>query len=627
MHYFTYFTYFKQIILWSLVGYSTVGFSQSIELQLHSLIMKNQSVTENERLTIGGLKVKKVRFKNPLLGFFLMPQDGLEMDIVRSLHTIEILNEEMGASLTYDFSALSALQEIGLQALNLKVLPEVFSLSAQGANITYGQMHILARNFAATCGYLEQKDLDMQAIAPVCLNNLQLLPADEQEPLPLVLQIGETVNLVTNLSTLNLLENEVNLTGSNLDISFADGTDDFTAQVNHYGVTCAKPLLDSLELNGDDLLGTCLNQAKLDAPAIAFTSKSLDMVGVIETDELFTTEDALVYSGPQVKLELKKGTQKIDVKFIKMACQKPNFEPGMPFADIANQCLSSVSLNVGKVDYNDSESKTQVLIESETSATIDDQQLHLASSYIFAQIDDTKFHLRQNDITCARINNPEKLDPMELIEGCVNQSKIDIQQIKVENPTSQVDLQVKNISIDNHLIKLNVPHGSYILNTSNRSIENLDFSCQLDAKFDMVKEVVEKGDMGAFKENCFKKLNVKVSSLELPAPKGLINLIKFSKAQQLSFIATDGRFDLDLKLKITTGWLFDSSVKVKTSGTMVYEKATDSVILNFSSITVARIPMRKIITTLLEFFFHAEDLEVHQNSVKIRLSAEHKSWE
>jgi hypothetical protein len=267
----------------------------------------------------------------------------------------------------------------------------------------------------------------------------------------------------------------------------------FTVQADSLDLECEKSLYNK-DITGEEITRTCLRDADIKAPKLIFNDPDLKLSGNVNVDKFTADGKELHFNGSVVNISY--DDMSFLIKDLDAHCQLPSLRKDFQYGHISNGCMEKSAISLADIDLTTPDSKMELkdlkLEIGESTIMIDTPEM------VYTDIAGSlQLKVLESKIHCKKILG-EEISMASILKGCFDSSKLTIPKVELIHEKIDSNIEINKISIDNQRIEFGSPKGSYVLNGLENEYKGLLVGCQLDASYDMAKNL----DWQSVLENC-----------------------------------------------------------------------------------------------------------------------------
>lgn len=315
------------------------------------------------------------------------------------------------------------------------------------------------------------------------------------------------------------------------------------------------------------------------------------------------------------------------IKNISYSCKNIPFSGGFENQQIAEGCFEE---SIGSIEDFSMEDANSAIVLKTANLNVNKNKL-IFNAPVLTFLDtlgSLKVDFVQPSIECSRVNT-EDISAENILRGCFDSSKINVQSIDIKHERIDSEIQIKEVSIDKRELRFNSPKGKYVLNGFDNVYKNFKVNCALNASYDVAKNY----DWESILENCLHSTKIKLDSLQ-SIYNGDSTMRKFGNAvknfgikgvNKVTFDSSsvDGT---DFKLNISPEVFSFIPIHVTINGNIYYLRGEKKIVMDVKNTYFYKIiPARFLVQLILNAFVADENIEVDDNKIIINIPVEDKN--
>lgn len=393
-------------------------------------------------------------------------------------------------------------------------------------------------------------------------------------------------------------------------------SDDFRFDISNINSFCKLPVLDE-NFKFFHMSTSCLNSSSISFDSFTFFSDPANFK--LGKTALNFKEDEVKLVSPSINVTYSNNT--IDIKEIHFKCKKNLLTNEWTTDQLIEGCF--LSSKGGVKNFKMTDQDTKVIME-QADLNVKSNELALSGPLISYESlsGSLKVDVFDLNIKCSR--NREKKRTVEgILRGCFDSSKIDIPKISIRQKDIKSKIEVQKINIDKNHLFFKSPKGEYVLNGFLNRYKNLEFSCQLDASFDLAKNL----DWEPILENCLHHTVFKLDELIKKYNGGGIGKKAWDKIKRFGIKAiSDVNFNskeeknTDFHLRIRPRFLVWLPINVSIKGHIYYKKSKKQIKIKVNKTRIYKIiPAKFFVQMILKAFVADDNIVVDDDNIFINL--------
>ncbi|OFZ22739.1 MAG: hypothetical protein A2202_00550 [Bdellovibrionales bacterium RIFOXYA1_FULL_36_14] len=349
------------------------------------------------------------------------------------------------------------------------------------------------------------------------------------------------------------------------------------------------------------ILFECASELRSDIENLVYQSKDLSLK--METFHYETQKEDSTKIYAQINnISGNKDTGSFLIPTVKASCNNiKNFD----LSALITDCLMDGTVELPTIDYSDQETKTNVKINI-SSANIKNNQFILNAPKIAISSPTIIASIHNIEASCKRNQNDPPLDFDLLQRRCFENSLLKISLIKATNNKYDLQMEVKDVSVDKNKLFLNIPAAKYNLNQKSIYFEKMNFLCNPNVTFENFQDL----NVNNVLDNCVNNTKITIDTVKNALNGGS----KKTKYENITFLTANSNFTLKLKMSVM---LIPTNVKFE--GTIKYNKETSEIILNVVKASAGPLLGKNSILFFMKNFFADENIRVEGNKIIAKL--------
>ena len=351
----------------------------------------------------------------------------------------------------------------------------------------------------------------------------------------------------------------------------------------------------------EKILFECASELRSDIENLTYQSEDLSLK--METFHYETQKEDSTKIYAQINnISGSKDTGSFLIPTVKASCNNiKNFD----LSALITDCLMDGTVELPTIDYSDQETKTNVKINI-SSANIKNNQFILNAPKITISSPTIIASIYNVEASCKRNQDDPPLDFELLQRRCFENSLLKIPLIKATNNKYDLQIEVKDVSVDKNKLFLNIPTAKYNLNQKCIYFEKMNFLCNPNVTFENFQDL----NVNNVLDNCVNNTKITINTVKNALNGGS----KRTKYENVSFLTANSNFILKLKMSVM---LIPTNVKFE--GTVKFNKETSEIILNVVKASAGPLLGKNSILFFMKNFFADENIRVEGNKIIAKL--------
>jgi hypothetical protein len=229
------------------------------------------------------------------------------------------------------------------------------------------------------------------------------------------------------------------------------------------------------------------------------------LVGLDINDGEFTEDNVSLKTG---SFAAKFGTFLVQADAINLACEKKRYNNEVTGQYATRVCLKDADIKVPELEFSDPELKLEGNINVDTFYA-DGENLQFNGSVVNIIYDDLSFIIKDLDANCALPDLGPAFQYMDITNGCMNRSAINLADIDLKAAESKMKLKDLKLEVKENSIELASPEMSYTDETGTLVLK------VLDSKIQCKKILDEELTMASILKGCFDSSKLTIPKVEL----------------------------------------------------------------------------------------------------------------
>lgn len=469
-----------------LLGFITAQSALSFELDINigQLNYTVDNFSQLERNTqIGYIDASRFRILTEESRFSLQENYHFEANILANSKWLFLENDIFNFSYLIDsIPGIGSIKNTELNNVQLYTDDDKIKLSADYAHFVLEEDAFKIKYLEMLCNLTDNIKDAPDMVLESCLNSSTITQpnlSDDSQRTRLEMQLGDSF-IGLDIKSGNFTDDSVTFKTGSLAANFGS----FIIKAKSIDLECEKKRYTK-DVTGPDATRVCLKKADIKAPQLEFSDPELKLDGNVNVDKFYANGENLQFNGSIVNISYE--DMSFLIKDLDANCALPDLGKNFEYTDITSGCMSQSAISLADIDLKTAEAKIKL---KDLKLEVKEKIIELDSPEMTYTDKTGSLELRvlESKIQCKKVLD-EKLSMASILKGCFDSSKLTIPKVELIHEKIDSNIQINKISIHNQRIEFGSPKGSYVLNGLENEYKDLRVACQLDASYDMAKNL------------------------------------------------------------------------------------------------------------------------------------------
>ena len=520
--------------------------------------------------------------------------DNNEIDIERCLNNSQVTSYDQVIPPSIHFN--NAESDLEINANNITLTPDRLKIDANRLNYVSQAVEVALKESQIECqkSWVTPKSQGLDFVLG-CLSDGNLKKGWFEIFLP---EQSIKATLYNNHMSINDYNFDFNLKSSQIEMK-----DQAIFTTEKTAFTCAAQThIQNLEtFDFKKMLFECANKLSSDIENLQYKAK--DFALSMGNFHYETQAGDLTKIHAQINnISGSKSTSSFLIPKVKASC---NSIKSFDISDLITDCLMDGTIELPTIDFSDQETKSNVKINI-SSANIKNNQFILNAPMISITSPTIMASIHNVEASCKRNQDDPPLDFELLQRRCFENSLLKIPLIKATNNKYDLQIEIKDVSVDKSQLFLNIPAAKYNLNNQCIYFEKMSFLCNPNVTFENFQDL----NINNVLDNCVNNTQISIDNVKNALNGGS----KKTKYEDVEFVTTNSNFTLKLKKKVM---LIPTNVTFK--GKIKFNKETSEIILDVKSASAGPLLGKNSILFFMKNFFSDKNIRVEGSKIIVKL--------